>query len=479
MRSCPVTIALAAVLLVCCGESAPGTESAAASPSGPVGASAAPAVAASPIAVPRVGDAGTGSAPGHAFTIEATPRLVRFDNATAVDALLRDASPAARTLVDESASEHGGDAKAGLWVHGEVSLLGHDRGPIDGLLDLAVHAVTRAKKQGERLTRPPQTTTSLALDRSLKMRTVFDILESTAMLEERSFLAVVEGPAGRRGVPFTWPERCPSPGSAQDCWSATAFVAADGVFVGLAHKTDPRCRGGPPVEQHLVAASDGGCPTMRRAEPGELDALLDALAPGTPRCREVLLGAEPGVTWAEVAPLISSLARRSEVMLTPEPTMHTRCEQAVPLKQLAAAIAADEPAPGLADDEVWGSDRLQPVPMPAPGSPPPKIVLDRVVASGGFSRGQVRKITEAHGGEIRHCYNAALARSPGVSGKIGYRLTIAADGKVGEVELDGVTFADADLQACVEASFRRWNYRIGETPTTSTTATVRWKLAPG
>ncbi len=490
-----VTIALAGVLGPGCGAPAPATGQSPAASEPAVAATPAatvepaaqvPAIAALTIALPQVSERGKGPEPEHAFRIQASADAMVFDNEAAVNALLGDQAPAARSLVRAFASELEGDVKAGLLIRGEVDrtlMRGHLIVP---LFDLIADAVDRAKEQGAHLERPPQTTTALALDKGLNMGRVLDVLYTAAKGEVQDYVAMVEGPAGRRAIPFSLPRPCTPAEQDGSCWSVAAFLHKDGLYMGLTQGAGPSgCVSAPSATRrkplrYLISALDGKCPAARASalETSGIDSVLDALArEKITLCPNIQLGAEVDTQWGSLVGVMAQLGRRSGVVFSDQPPMHRRCYEAVPINGLAAAVAA---APeGLDDEEVWGGSAMQPVPVPKSEVAEPKIELERVVASGGFSRDDVHRITKAHGGEIRYCYQATLRRSPRLSGKIGFKLTIAADGKVETIELDRDTLNDAELRTCIEKSFRRWNYLFGTAPTTATTATVAWKLAPG
>lgn len=495
-----VTIVLAGVLGPGCDAPAPATEQSPAASEPAVAATPVaavepaaqvPAVAALTIALPQVSDPGKGPEPGHAFMIQASADAMVFDNEAAVNALLGDQAPAARSLVRAFASEHEGDVKAGLLTRGEVDrnrMRGHLIVP---LFDLIAEAVARAKKQGAQLERTPQTTTALALDKGLNMGRVLDVLYTAAKGEVQDYVAMVEGPAGRRAIPFSLPRPCTPAEQDGSCWSVAAFLDMDGLYMGLTRGAGPSgCIAAPSATRRkarsfLISGFDGKSPTVRYSalETTGIDSVLHAIArEEITLCPNIQLGTEIGTRWGSLVGVMAQLGRRYGVVYSDQPPIHKRWEEAVPITGLAAAIAA---APeGLDDEEVWGGSAMVPVPVPEPGDDiaavaRPKVDLERVAASGGFSRDVVHRVTKAHGNEINYCYRKTLRGSPRISGKIGFKLTIAADGKVKTIELDRDTLNDAELRTCIEQSFRRWNYLFGTAPTTPTTATVIWKLAPG
>ncbi|MBA3545802.1 MAG: AgmX/PglI C-terminal domain-containing protein [Nannocystis sp.] len=489
-----VTIALAGVLGPGCDAPAPASDqspapsAAAATPVAPAESEAQVPVAALAIALPAVSKASEGPEPAHAFTIQATPDAMVFDNEAAVSALLADQAPAALSLVRALASELEGDVKADLLTRGEVDRTKRRGHLIVQLYDLIAAAVDHAKLQGALLERPPQTTTALALDKGLNMGRVLDVLYTAGKGEVQDFVAIAEGPVGRRAIPFSLPRPCTPAEQDGRCWSPAAFLDTHGVYIGLTRGGSPGCIPAPSAARHdargyLFAGFGGECPSVshRALDMAGIDTVLWALKrEDIALCPNIQLGAEPGAQWGQLVGVIAQLGSHFGVVVTDRPPIHKKCAEAVPIVGIAAAIAAEGPAlEGRSDEEVWGGSATEPVPVPASAAVQPKIELKRVVTSGGFSRDDVQMNTKAHGGEIRYCYRETLGRSPAIAGEIGFRVTIGTDGKVKAIEQGRDTLKDEQLRLCIEKSFRRWTYLSSKAPTTPTIATVTWTLAPG
>jgi outer membrane biosynthesis protein TonB len=60
----------------------------------------------------------------------------------------------------------------------------------------------------------------------------------------------------------------------------------------------------------------------------------------------------------------------------------------------------------------------------------------------------VRRYIHRSRNQIRRCYDAALAKNPGIAGKLVVDFTISGNGKVTATRASGL---DADVEACVAA----------------------------
>jgi TonB family protein len=93
-----------------------------------------------------------------------------------------------------------------------------------------------------------------------------------------------------------------------------------------------------------------------------------------------------------------------------------------------------------------------PTPAPTPAAPartPPAGALDPALVS---------KHVRAQMGDVRLCYEAALARTPRIAGRLEVAFTIGADGQVTEASLAASTLKNDSVEACVLELARTWQF---------------------
>ncbi len=71
------------------------------------------------------------------------------------------------------------------------------------------------------------------------------------------------------------------------------------------------------------------------------------------------------------------------------------------------------------------------------------------VVSGSLDKGLIRDVIKANIGEIRRCYEAQLARSPKLAGRVSVKFVVSATGAVSSSTVAASTTGDPELDACV------------------------------
>jgi outer membrane biosynthesis protein TonB len=77
---------------------------------------------------------------------------------------------------------------------------------------------------------------------------------------------------------------------------------------------------------------------------------------------------------------------------------------------------------------------------------------------GELDPGIIAKEVRTRMSAIRACYERALKRNPGLSGKISLRWTITAAGTVTGVDIESDTMGDPDVVSCIKALVGRWRF---------------------
>jgi hypothetical protein len=111
--------------------------------------------------------------------------------------------------------------------------------------------------------------------------------------------------------------------------------------------------------------------------------------------------------------------------------------------------------------------------------PEPRVMVDRLEARGRIDDALVlREVRRRQYGPIRRCYDAALARDPGLQGRMRVQLNVAHTGAVRAPKAVGkATLADADLVDCVVRSFA--GLRVSPTRRGAATVSLDVALHPG
>jgi len=82
-----------------------------------------------------------------------------------------------------------------------------------------------------------------------------------------------------------------------------------------------------------------------------------------------------------------------------------------------------------------------------------RCVDGEIEVSGRLPPETIQRVVRQSFGRFRACYEAGLARNPGLAGRVSTRFVIVRDGTVGAVADAGADLADADVGACVRRAF--------------------------
>lgn len=94
---------------------------------------------------------------------------------------------------------------------------------------------------------------------------------------------------------------------------------------------------------------------------------------------------------------------------------------------------------------------------------------------GALSVEVIRRVVLRNLGQVRHCYERALATNPSLMGRIGARFTLGPDGRVIAVQLIGDTVGDPGLGACLQQAIARW---VFPAPQGAVTITYPFNFSP-
>ncbi|MFO0625582.1 MAG: AgmX/PglI C-terminal domain-containing protein [Polyangiales bacterium] len=107
----------------------------------------------------------------------------------------------------------------------------------------------------------------------------------------------------------------------------------------------------------------------------------------------------------------------------------------------------------------------------------PQVRLSASTVVGPLSPEAVRRVALRNLGQVRHCYERALANNPSLRGSVAVRLSIAPTGAVSGATVTGNTLPDASVSVCAAAAGRRWTFPAPEGGA-GVTATLSYTLAP-
>lgn len=105
----------------------------------------------------------------------------------------------------------------------------------------------------------------------------------------------------------------------------------------------------------------------------------------------------------------------------------------IPLPQILAVTLLGLAAPARADR----------VPAPRQGT------LDKEV---------IRRVIREHINDVRRCYEAGLAKKPGLEGRVIVRFTVAASGSVSGAKMQESTMNDPPTEECITAAVKTWKF---------------------
>ncbi|MHB8873220.1 MAG: AgmX/PglI C-terminal domain-containing protein, partial [Myxococcaceae bacterium] len=98
-----------------------------------------------------------------------------------------------------------------------------------------------------------------------------------------------------------------------------------------------------------------------------------------------------------------------------------------------------------------------PVPTASVGkAPSPEVSGSAGLVTGSIDRGSLQRVISAHLGQVRACYEKALLKQPGLSGKLVLEWAIGPDGKTRRVRVKTSTLTSAEVEACVVKTIEGW-----------------------
>ncbi|MBI3183828.1 MAG: TonB family protein [Myxococcales bacterium] len=111
--------------------------------------------------------------------------------------------------------------------------------------------------------------------------------------------------------------------------------------------------------------------------------------------------------------------------------------------------------PGLGGPERGPGGGLAPNALRKREETPPRGPT-RVI--GGLPREVISRVVRRHQSEIKFCYESELARLPDLAGKVAVRFVIDPAGEVSEAQVAESSLANANVEACMLESVRRWRF---------------------
>ncbi|OGQ24430.1 MAG: hypothetical protein A2138_05120 [Deltaproteobacteria bacterium RBG_16_71_12] len=85
------------------------------------------------------------------------------------------------------------------------------------------------------------------------------------------------------------------------------------------------------------------------------------------------------------------------------------------------------------------------------------VAQDNLTITGTLDREIIRRVVREHQAQVRYCYERALQRRRGLSGKLTAHFTIGAAGTVVAARADGGALG-TDVASCVDAKVRGWRF---------------------
>ena len=82
----------------------------------------------------------------------------------------------------------------------------------------------------------------------------------------------------------------------------------------------------------------------------------------------------------------------------------------------------------------------------------------QVSAQGSIDRNAVAKVINSHFQEVRSCYERALLKEPGLSGKAVLEWTISISGNVTTVRTKTSSLRNAAVESCILRAIKTWKF---------------------
>jgi len=86
------------------------------------------------------------------------------------------------------------------------------------------------------------------------------------------------------------------------------------------------------------------------------------------------------------------------------------------------------------------------------------VVVGPTVVTGGLDPEVIRRIVREHQGQVRYCYEQALIRSPGLTGKVTMRFVINGQGYVTQAGAAEDQLHSPDVTACLKSRVQGWRF---------------------
>ncbi|MBR4986584.1 MAG: TonB family protein [Proteobacteria bacterium] len=88
----------------------------------------------------------------------------------------------------------------------------------------------------------------------------------------------------------------------------------------------------------------------------------------------------------------------------------------------------------------------------------PKLQMQIPEVDGNMDRRIIQKVTKQHSGELRACYEKALAKTKGISGRIVVNWEIDVKGSVSKAEVKETTVDNPDVEKCFTETIKHWRF---------------------
>ncbi len=88
----------------------------------------------------------------------------------------------------------------------------------------------------------------------------------------------------------------------------------------------------------------------------------------------------------------------------------------------------------------------------------PRVRQAKATVKGSLDKDIIRRIVRAHIGDVRGCYNTALAKDPAVGGKVVLDFTIGSDGMVSATSISSTTLSDKEVGTCMATAAKKWKF---------------------
>ena len=87
-----------------------------------------------------------------------------------------------------------------------------------------------------------------------------------------------------------------------------------------------------------------------------------------------------------------------------------------------------------------------------------KLSVEVDQSGGNIDRGALERLITSRSGELRDCYEVALARKPGIAGKVVISLSILKTGRASNVAVDDSSINDSGFRRCLIRKVNAWSY---------------------